>query len=54
MGEALRFVGLPLDVAEVDIATFDQALSEAYQQDSSAAMQMVEGLGDDMDLASLA
>ena len=54
VGEALRFVGLPLDVAEVDIATFDQALSEAYQQDSSAAMQMVEGLGDDMDLASLA
>jgi general secretion pathway protein E len=38
----------------VDITTFDQALSEAYQQDSSAAMQMVEGLGDDMDLASLA
>ena len=54
VGEALRFAGLPLDVAEVDIATFDQALSEAYQQDSSAGMQMVEGLGDDMDLASLA
>lgn len=53
-GETLRFAGLPLDIAEVDIATFDQVLSEAYQQNSSAAMQMVEGLGDDMDLASLA
>lgn len=54
VGEVLRFAGQALDVAELDGAAFDQALSEAYQQDSSAAMQMVEGLGDDMDLASLA
>lgn len=38
----------------VDEEEFDQALNLAYQNDSAEAMQMVEGLGDDMDLASLA
>ena len=33
---------------------FETALGFAYQNDSAEAMQMVEGLGDDMDLASLA
>lgn len=33
---------------------FDEHLNLAYQNDSAEAMQMVEGLGDDMDLASLA
>ncbi|WP_197476258.1 ATPase, T2SS/T4P/T4SS family, partial [Oleiphilus sp. HI0043] len=39
---------------QVDEAEFDEALGLAYQNDSAEAMQMVEGLGDDMDLASLA
>jgi len=39
---------------QVDEEEFDRALSLAYQNDSAEAMQMVEGLGDDMDLASLA
>tara|TARA_R110002072_G_scaffold97528_3_gene214469 strand:+ start:2819 stop:4408 length:1590 start_codon:yes stop_codon:yes gene_type:complete len=43
----LPFVG-------VDEAEFESALNLAYQNDSAEAMQMVEGLGDDMDLASLA
>lgn len=38
----------------VDEAEFESALNLAYQNDSAEAMQMVEGLGDDMDLASLA
>ena len=38
----------------VDEAEFEAALGLAYQNDSEEAMQMVEGLGDDMDLASLA
>ena len=38
----------------VDEADFENALGLAYQNDSEEAMQMVEGLGDDMDLASLA
>lgn len=33
---------------------FEEALGKAYQNDSAEAMQMVEGLGDDMDLTSLA
>lgn len=39
---------------QVSDEDFEQALSFAYQNDSAEAMQMVEGLGDDMDLASLA
>ncbi len=46
MGQ-LPFVG-------VDEAEFESALNLAYQNDSAEAMQMVEGLGDDMDLTSLA
>lgn len=38
----------------IDTDQFDEALNAAYQSDSSEAMQMVEGIGDDMDLASLA
>lgn len=43
----LRFEQVAKDV-------FEESLSFAYQNDSAEAMQMVEGLGDDMDLASLA
>lgn len=43
----LRFEQVSKDV-------FEESLSFAYQNDSAEAMQMVEGLGDDMDLASLA
>ncbi|MDX1453101.1 MAG: type II secretion system ATPase GspE [Oleiphilaceae bacterium] len=39
---------------QVDEAEFEAALGLAYQNDSAEAMQMVEGLGDDLDLASLA
>jgi len=38
----------------VEAADFDEALTRAYQNDSEEAMQMVEGIGDEMDLASLA
>ncbi|UZE94472.1 type II secretion system ATPase GspE [Alkalimarinus alittae] len=39
---------------QVSKEAFEESLSFAYQNDSAEAMQMVEGLGDDMDLASLA
>src|SRR5690606_25178457 len=52
--EAQRVVGGPLPVQWLAQAEFDEALGAAYQHDSSAAMQMVEGLGEDMDLHSLA
>src|SRR5690606_11905534 len=52
--EAQRVVGGPLPVQWLAEADFDQALAAAYQHDSSATMQMVEGLGEGMDLNSLA
>ncbi|MET1079151.1 MAG: type II secretion system ATPase GspE [Pseudomonas sp.] len=52
--EAQRFSGSLLPVSWLAVEAFEQALSLTYQHDSSAAMLMVEGLGNDMDLASLA
>jgi general secretion pathway protein E len=52
--EAQRYIGALLPLQWLSLPEFDQALSDAYQHDSSAAMQMVEDLGSDMDLASLA
>ena len=52
--EAQRVVGMRLPMQWLTQADFDQALGAAYQHDSSAAMLMVEGLGNDLDLASLA
>ena len=52
--EARRVVGLPVVFEKTDAANFDVQLSRAYENNSGEAMQMVEGLGDDMDLASLA
>lgn len=54
LAEAQRFAGRLLAWVALEAEAFDRALSEAYQHDSSAAMQMVEGLGSEMDLASLA
>ena len=52
--EARRIVAAPVVFEKTDAATFEQQLARAYENDSGEAMQMVEGLGDDMDLASLA
>ena len=54
MAEIRRACALPVSFEKVDEAEFDRALASVYEKDSSATMQMVEGLGDDMDLASLA
>ncbi|MCP5206736.1 MAG: type II secretion system ATPase GspE [Hahellaceae bacterium] len=43
-----------LEFEEVTAEQFEEFLSRAYQNNSADAMQMVEGLGDEMDLASLA
>ena len=52
--ETRRMVAAPLRFEKTDIADFDARLAKLYENDSGEAMQMVEGLGDDMDLASLA
>jgi len=52
--EVQRFLSQPFALSAVADDEFERRLGLAYQSDSSEAMEMVEGLGDDMDLASLA
>jgi general secretion pathway protein E len=52
--ETRRLLALPLACEEVTAEVFSNLLARAYQTGSSESMQMVEGLGGDMDLASLA
>lgn len=54
MAEVQRVLGWQLQFAQIDEGEFEELLTRAYERDSSEAMQMVEGLGDEMDLASLA
>ncbi len=54
LAEANRINGGRFSFEEVSDNEFEHLLSHAYQNDSEEAMQMVEGLGDDLDLASLA
>ena len=52
--EVQRYLGQPYRMTPVSDEEFDQFLGLAYQTDSSDTMNMVEGIGDEMDLASLA
>lgn len=54
LAEANRISGGRARFEPIAVDNFDEALNSAYQNDSAEAMQMVEGIGDDMDLASLA
>ncbi len=54
LAEVNRLTQGQVRFASIDAAEFDEALARAYQNDSAEAMQMVEGIGDEMDLASLA
>jgi general secretion pathway protein E len=52
--EVRRFMRLPLRLESVDGAQFDQLLAVTYEHGSSEAMQMMEDLGGDTDLLSIA
>jgi general secretion pathway protein E len=54
LAEVRRFAGTSVHFEEVDKDTFAANLASTYQNDSEEAMLMIEGLGDDMDLSSLA
>jgi len=54
LAEVRRFLNTPLHFEAVDESFFKEKLAQAYENSSDEAIQMVEGLGDDMDLASLA
>lgn len=52
--EVQRFLTEPFSLEVLSNDDFERVLGQIYQTDSSDAMGMVEGLGDEMDLASLA
>ena len=53
IAEAQRYLDCPIKLKLVEQAEFKQYLARAYDTDSSETMQMVEGLGDELDLVSL-
>jgi general secretion pathway protein E len=54
LAELRRFAGAPIVLRQVSDEEFESILSTAYSRDSSQARQMVEDMGDELDLASLA
>lgn len=54
LAELKRYSGRPLVLRGVAENDFEELLSSVYSRDSSAAKQMVEDMGDELDLASLA
>ena len=46
LAEARRFAGIPLNLSRVSAEAFDALLQESYEQGSSKAMHMVDGLDD--------
>jgi general secretion pathway protein E len=54
LAEVRRFVGVPLTLSKVSAEVFDTLLQESYEQDSTNAAQMVDGLDEDFDLSQVA
>jgi general secretion pathway protein E len=52
--EIRRFLGRPIKLQQVPAEQFDSLLQSSYQEGSGEAMQMMQGLDDDLDLASIA
>lgn len=54
VAEIQRHLGRPFACVAVPDENFESSMTKAYESRSTEAMQMVEDLGDEMDLASLA
>jgi general secretion pathway protein E len=54
LAEIRRVAGARFGLRRVDEGTFDARLSGTYQTDSGETIQMMEGIGEEMDLSSLA
>jgi len=54
LAELKRLIGQPFSIRQVADDEFDSLLTSTYSRDSSQARQMVEDMGDEMDLMSLA
>jgi general secretion pathway protein E len=52
--ELRRHFGLPLDLHAVGSDEFDRLLQQAYESGSNQTMEAMEGLGDELDLSSVA
>ncbi|MEP7704779.1 type II secretion system ATPase GspE [Paraglaciecola sp. 25GB23A] len=52
--EVRRFLGAEFRLLEIEIARFETLLTQAFQRDSSAAKQLMEDIGNESDLFSLA
>ncbi len=52
--EVRRLVGRPLHLQEISEEQFDALLASSYEQGSNEAMQMMEDLGEDLDLFTVA
>src|SRR3989344_4833721 len=53
LAELDRALGQPIQVRELSAAMFDSALNRAYERGVSQAMDIVDDIGDDLDLAEL-
>ena len=54
ISEARRVVKCPFNIVTVNAEKFELLLAEAYQRDSSEAQQMMEDIGNEVDLYSIA
>lgn len=54
LAEARRFVGVPLRLSRVSNEVFDSLLQSSYEHGSHMAIQMVDGLDDEIDLDQVA
>lgn len=52
--EVRRFLGAEFTLKEIELARFETLLTQAFQRDSSAAKQLMEDIGNESDLFSLA
>ena len=52
--ELRRFMGIPLRMETIDDDAFDTLLSSTYEHGANETRQMMEDLGDEMDLSSVA
>ncbi len=54
LSEVRRFTGMPLQLERVDSERFEQVLQQLYESGSGEAMLQMNGLDEEMDLASVA
>jgi len=54
LAEVRRYLQTPILIERISESDFESALSLAYEGNTGETMQMVEGIGDDLDLARLA